>query len=305
MDVLRSALGDPKLTYLGYSYGTRIGSTYAEEFPGNVRAMVLDGAVNPASDPIADNIGQMAGFQKAFDAFAQWCAGRPNCPLGQQASDSVKSFLGLVQPLIDKPATALGDRKLSYADAMTALVEALYSEQQWDLLSRGLTELGHGNGRILVALADVYYGRDSSGKYSTMTDAFNAVHCVDDPRVTDRNVLLDAAARIRQVAPIFDDGRPVGAALDVCAFWPVPNTMAPHQPHVDGLPPVVVVSTTGDPATPYQAGVDLAAALHGRLLTYEGTQHTAFLQGNPCVDGAGVRYLVDLTLPGDGSRCSR
>ncbi len=92
--------------------------------------------------------------------------------------------------------------------------------------------------------------------------------------------------------------------LDACAFWPVPNTSQPHQPSVQGLPPVLVVSTTGDPATPYQAGVDLAKALNGGMLTYEGTQHTAFLMGNKCVDDAGTKYLIDLQLPAEGTRCT-
>jgi hypothetical protein len=106
------------------------------------------------------------------------------------------------------------------------------------------------------------------------------------------------------VAPFLDDGNPPSAALDACAFWPVPNTGQPHLPSITGLPAVLVVSTTNDPATPYAAGVNLAKALGGGLLTFEGTQHTAFLQGDKCVDDAGTKYLVDLQLPPADTRCS-
>jgi hypothetical protein len=121
--------------------------------------------------------------------------------------------------------------------------------------------------------------------------------------VTDRNVLNDVARRYKQAAPFLDDGQPPAGALDACAFWPVPPTVQEQKP-VSGLPPVLVISTTGDPATPYEAGVNLAKELGGGLLTFEGNQHTVFLQGDECVDGAGQDYLIDLELPAGGTRCS-
>jgi acetyl esterase/lipase len=121
--------------------------------------------------------------------------------------------------------------------------------------------------------------------------------------VTDPAQIKDMNARYKAAAPFLDDGRPASAARDACAFWPVPETSKPHVPKVEGLPPVLVISTTNDPATPYQAGVALAKALKGGLLTYESTQHTVFLQGNPCVDKAGAKYLINLKLPPTGTRC--
>ncbi|GLZ36322.1 alpha/beta hydrolase [Lentzea sp. NBRC 105346] len=300
MDVLRSALGDAKLTYIGYSYGTRIGTEYAETFPQNVRALILDGAVDPTQDQLASLVAQGAGFQKAFDAFVQWCRKQGDCALGDPAN---KSFQELTRPLLTKPIE-IGDRKLSYTDAMTATLQALYSEQLWPLLSQGLNELKKGRANTLLTLADVYYQRGSDGNYSTILDAFNAVHCVDDQRITDKAAITETQRKYKEAAPFLDDGNPPGAALDACAFWPAPVTGDTKPPKADGLPPLLVISTTGDPATPYEAGVNLAKALNSRLLTYEGNQHTVFLQGNQCVDQAGVKYLVELQLPADGTRCA-
>lgn len=304
MDVLRSALGEQKLTYLGYSYGTRIGYTYAEAFPNNVRAMVLDGALDPNEDETESLVNQGAGFGKAFTQFGNWCAARQDCALGTNAANATKAFQDLVRPLLDNPVDVGDGRKLTFDDATLGTIQALYSQQLWQPLNSGLNELKRGRGTPLMALADQYNERDQEGHYSNTQDAFTAVRCVDDPRVTDKNEILSAENQYDQVAPFLDDGRPNGAALDACAYWPVPNTSEPHEPKVAGVPPVLVISTTNDPATPYEAGVNLAKAMNGALLTFEGTQHTVFLQGNSCVDDAGTAYLVDGTLPAAGKRCA-
>ncbi|MBV9160707.1 MAG: alpha/beta fold hydrolase [Pseudonocardiales bacterium] len=303
MDVMRSALGDEKLTYLGYSYGTRIGTSYAETFPKNVRAMILDGAVDPAQDSAAQLVDQGRGFQKAFDAFAAWCAGRADCALGQDKSQAVSKFQALVRPLINQPVGVSDGRKLSYTDATIGTVQALYLSDLWPMLNRGLQELAQSRGDVLMRLADNYYGRSQDGTYSTEMDVFQAVLCVDNPPIKDPNVARNIDAQYRKVAPFLDTGQPPSAALDNCAFWPVPPTGAPHHPQTPGLPTTMVISTTQDPATPYQAGVNLAHDLNARLLTFDSTQHTAFLQGNSCVDHAGITYLTSLKLPAEGTRC--
>ncbi|MFD7652657.1 alpha/beta hydrolase [Actinosynnema sp. NPDC059797] len=302
LDVMRSALGDEELTYLGYSYGTQIGAQYAQEFPGNVRALLLDGAVDPEQGLAESLIAQGAGFQKAFDAFAAWCAGQSDCALGDDASKANQAFRDLAVPLIQRPVPA-GDRQLSYTDATYGTLKAMYSQELWEPLNTGLTELKSGRGDVLMLLADAYFERDQQGRYSSVNDAFTAVNCVDQPPMTDRAALADLARRYKEAAPFLDDGQPAAAALDACAFWPVPPTAEEPEP-VSGLPPVLVVSTTGDPATPYDAGVSLARELGGGLLTFEGNQHTVYLQGNACVDAAGHAYLVDLALPAEGTRCS-
>ncbi|WP_137723748.1 alpha/beta hydrolase [Prescottella subtropica] len=304
LDVIRSVLGDAKLNYLGLSYGTRIGTEYAETFPRNVRAMVLDGALDPEQDPVEEVVAQGAGFQAAFDEFAAECARAADCPLGTDPAGANARFRALVDPLIERPAATTDPRGLSYGDAITGVQQALYSPNLWGSLRGGLNQVAAGRGDTLLLLADLYEGRLGDGSYTNLEDAFNAVRCVDDPPVTDRAVAGEADTRYRQAAPFLDDGRGTGnAPLDVCAFWPVPNTGAPHAVSVEGLPPIVVVSTTQDPATPYQAGVDLAKQLGGSLVTFRGAQHTATFDGRPCVDDPVAAYFVDLTVPAPDLTC--
>jgi pimeloyl-ACP methyl ester carboxylesterase len=302
LDILRAALGDAKLTYLGYSYGSRLGATYAEEFPQNVRALVLDGALDPNQTTVERTVAQAAGFQKAFDAFAADCATRPACPLGTDPARAVATFQALTRPLVDRPL-AVGNRTLTYPDAITGTTQALYLSGSWPALAQALSALAAGDGTVLLLLADLYLDRRPDGTYGNAIEAFDVINCVDEDRVTDPAAIADGAARELAAAPYRDAGRGVVAARDRCAFWPVPPTSTPHRPQVAGLPPTVVVSTTGDPATPYQAGVDLAAALGGALLRVEGDQHGAVLAGSACVDEAVTAYLIDLTAPASGTAC--
>ncbi|WP_225443204.1 alpha/beta hydrolase [Lolliginicoccus lacisalsi] len=305
LDILRSVLGDDELNYLGYSYGTYLGARYAERFPGSVRAMVLDGAVDPAMD-LGDSIVQQGqGFQRSFDAFVADCGPRPECPLSDDRDVAIKEFRALVDPLVDSPAWTSDGRGLGYSDAMSGVIQALYSPQLWRLLRSGLIELGDGIGDPLLLLADTYEGRQDDGSYFNSTSAFHAVNCVDTVAVTDREQWGQYDTRYRSVAPFTDDGRGTGQApLDICAFWPVDPTSGPAQLDIpDSVPPSLVVSTTGDPATPYEAGVELAQQLGGGMLTYEGDQHTVVLGLDECVDTHVTRYLVDLRLPPEGERC--
>ncbi|GAA4885617.1 alpha/beta hydrolase [Pseudonocardia benzenivorans] len=304
MDVLRAALGDEKLTYLGFSYGTRIGTTYAELFGRNVRAMVLDGAIDPMEDPVASGVAQMAGFQQAFDTFAAACAAAANCPLGTDPARTTQAFQALARPLIDKPAPVRGDsRTLSFSDAVTAVVASLYSPEQWPGLTAALTDLKAGDGTAMMALADAYNGRTPAGTYDNDQEALSVVNCADGDRISDRAVIADATRRVNEAAPFQDPGRPAPASPGVCTYLPV-EPAAPHVPQVAGLPQTLVISTTGDPSTPYQGGVNLAKALGARLLTVEGTKHTAALQGNECVDDVVGNYLVNLQLPSADARCA-
>ncbi|EHI13816.1 alpha/beta hydrolase [Mycolicibacterium thermoresistibile] len=304
LDLIREAVGDDELTYLGYSYGTRIGAAYAEEFPDKVRAMILDGAVDPNADPIEADIRQAKAFQTAFDDYAADCATNPDCPLGTDPEKAVEVYRSMVDPLVEQPAETSDPRGLSYSDAIVGTILTLYSPELWRLLTQGLTELKEGRGDTLLRLADVYMKRDKDGHYSNSTDARIAVNCVDKPAVTDREKIVELDRQLREVAPFMSYGEFTGhAPLGTCAFWPVPPTSTPHEIEVEGLPPVLVVSTTNDPATPYQAGIDLARQLGGTLVTYEGTQHTVVFQGDACIDEIATAYLIDGELPADGARC--
>lgn len=304
LDALRAAVGDEKLNYLGYSYGTRIGAAYAEAYPNNVRTMVLDGAVDPNADPIQADIDQAEAFQKAFNDYAADCAKDADCPLGTDPTKAVAVYRDLVDPLVDKPMKTKDPRGLSYGDAIIGTVMALYSPNLWRHLTQGLSEMTTGRGDTMLALADMYMRRDPQGRYTNATDARIAVNCVDQPPITDREKVVEEDRRLREVAPFMSYGEFTGhAPLGTCAFWPVPPTSQPHTVSAPGLPPVLVISSTGDPATPYQAGVDLAKQLGGALLTFKGTQHTVAFQGEQCVDDYVAAYLVDLKLPSAGATC--
>ncbi len=304
LDAMRAALGDEKLTYLGYSYGTRIGAGYAEAYPQNVRAMILDGAVDPNADPIEANIRQAAAFQQAFDDYAADCATDPSCPLGTDPAKATDVYLSLVDPLVENPAKTKDPRGLSHSDAIVGTILPLYSPGLWRHLTQALTELKEGAGDTMLTLADLYMGRDAEGRYNNSTDVRVAVNCVDEPDVTDRAKIVEEDRRVREVAPFMSYGEFTGhAPLGTCAFWPVPPTSEPHEINVRGLPPILVVSTTNDPATPYQAGVDLARQLGGTMVTFDGTQHTVVFQGNTCIDDIAARYLVDVTVPPPDTRC--
>jgi pimeloyl-ACP methyl ester carboxylesterase len=304
LEAIRAGLGDDKLTYLGYSYGTRIGALYAEAYPDKVRAMILDGAVDPNADQIEEEIRQAAAFQKAFDNYAADCAQSPDCPLGTDPAKAVDVYKSLVEPLVKNPAKTKDPRGLSYSDAIVGTILPLYSPNLWRHLTQALSELRDGRGDTMLAMADLYMGRDSNGHYNNSTDVRVAVNCMDKPHITDRAKVVEEDRRTREVAPFMSYGKFTGLApLDTCAFWPIPATGDQHEIKVSGLPPILVVSTTNDPATPYKAGVDLAQQLGGTLLTFDGTQHTVVFQGNTCVDDIAARYFVDVVVPPPNTRC--
>ncbi len=304
MDVLRAALGDRQLTYIGWSYGTSIGTEYARQFPENVRAMILDGAVDPNEDPAASAVGQSEGFQQAFDDFAASCVEQGKCPLGQDADGATAAYQALVRPLLDKPLPLADGRVLTFSDATTGTFSALYSEAGWPTLTEALTALAAGDGTELMASADSYLGRDAQGHYNNLQDAFVAIGCIDGSRTVDPAQAQQIAEKVAAAAPFLASGDPPAAVKDACDYWAAPPVPLQPVTSVPGLPQVLVISTTHDPATPYQAGVNLASTLDARLLTVDGTNHTAYLgTGNDCADQIGNDYLLKLTLPADGTTC--
>lgn len=305
LDVLRATVGDPKLTYLGWSYGTSIGTAYAEQFPQNVRAMILDGALDPNADAVAETIAQAEGFQKAFDDYAAWCTQQEQCALGTNAGVAAAAYQRLVRPLLENPVTVADGRVLTLNGANTGTVQALYSRSFWEVLSKALLDLSSGDGSVLMALADLYEGRAPDGTYSNTLDAFLAIGCIDGSRTVAADRRQQTVEKYAAAAPFADSGDPPRAIQDPCDFWPVQPDPQPSTTDIRGLPRVLVISTTKDPATPYESGVNLAKALNASLLTVQGTNHTAYLSlGNACVDDIGTTYLTTLKLPADGATCS-
>ncbi|HKV20323.1 MAG TPA: alpha/beta hydrolase [Mycobacterium sp.] len=305
MDVVRAALGENQLSYLGFSYGTEIGSEYAAAYPERIRAMVLDGAIDPTLDPIEENLRQMAGFQAAFENYAADCAQSAGCPLGTDPTQFVNRYHQLVDPLVTQPGRTSDPRGLSYQDAITGTVNALYSRQYWKFLTSGLLGLQRGtDSGDLLLLADDYLKRNPAGHYDNSQDAFYGIRCVNSQFPNDPVVWAVADQRAREAAPFLAYGSYTGLApRDVCALWPVQGSATPHPAVSPGPGKVVVVSTTGDPATPYQAGVDLARQMDASLITFDGTQHTVVFNGDACVDTAVVDFLVNGVQPPAGLRC--
>ncbi len=297
MDVLRAVLGESKLNYLGLSYGTRIGTTYAELFPRSVRAMVLDGVMDPNQSVPDAQVAQSATFQRAFEAYAADCAKAADCPLGTDPTKATAAFQALARPLVENPVPAGKDRTLTHAKAVEAVTYALYSPERWPALTAGLAELKSGDGERLFATVE------NESPY--VEDDGMIVNCADNgDRFTDRAQVAEHHARLIEATPYADPGTSEDvAALGACDLWPAPPSSTTHLPQVDGLPTVLVVSTTIDPATPYEAGVAVADELNGRLLTFDGIQHTASLT-SPCAARIAFDYLVTLNLPAEGTRCS-
>ncbi|WP_280831930.1 alpha/beta fold hydrolase [Mycolicibacterium frederiksbergense] len=301
MDAVRAALGEEQINYLGFSYGTQLGAAYAEQFGDRVRTMVLDGAIDPSLDPITKNVRQLAGFQQAFEKYAADCAQSSDCPLGTDPAQFVGRYHQMVDPLVTTPAATTDSRGLGYADAITGTGNAMYSARLWPFLTSGLLGLTRGtNPGDLLLLADDYWHRDDSGHYQNMQDAFTAIRCVDSSFPTDPAAWADADRQNRAAAPFLAYGEFTGyAPRDICALWPVPATSAPHAVTGPGPGKVVVVSTTGDPATPYQAGVDLARQMDAALISFRGSQHTVVFNGDACVDTATLSFFITQSSPGD------
>ncbi|ANY05661.1 hypothetical protein AFB00_04355 [Pseudonocardia sp. HH130630-07] len=305
MDVLRAVLGDEQLSFLGYSYGTELGAVYAETFPDRVRAMLLDGAVDPELSPVEFTVSQAKGIQGAFDGMVAQCTGAPDCPLGTDPARAVEAYHALLRPLQDEPLPTADGRGLSYEDAVTGVFSGMYAEFLWPAVVQGLRDAAAGRGDGLLALHDIYAQRGPDGHYGGLIESFRAIRCMDWPRRTPAEQ-ADLLQQVRAAAPMMDDGRPVTETQHECAAWPEPPSRT--GPFITGdvdVPPVLVTSVTGDPATPHQGGISMARVLGGTLLTVDGAQHGSALIGlSPCVDRIATDYLVDLALPPADARCT-
>jgi pimeloyl-ACP methyl ester carboxylesterase len=307
MDAIRAAMGVSTIDYLGFSYGTYLGALYADRYPRRVRAMVLDGAVDPAASYESGVLTQAVGFEHALDAFLEWCASSRDCEFARDG-DPKTAFADLMTTLTNEsdPATIDGEvRSLGIGEANIGVATALYAGNTatgWVMLGRALNDAARGDGSALLALSDAYTGRNTGGRYDNLTAAFYAIGCLDGPAPRSADAVERLAQRAARVAPDFGAST-VWLGLP-CTYWPVPPDGRPAPIHAPGAPPIVVVGTTNDPATPYAQAQALAGQLDsGRLLTYVGQGHTAYGHGHACIDQAVDAYLVDLKLPADGTRC--
>ncbi len=304
MDVLRAVLGDEQLTFVGYSYGTRLGAIYAETFPQNVRALVLDGPVDPTTGTAERRLFQFESFGESFERFAAFCAQNPDCPLGTDPAQATAVFQQLVRPLADNPIITADGRELNDHEAVAGVLFGLNIEQIWPPLVQGIAELKAGNGDILMRMRDASAQRSPDGSYSNLGDAVTTIDCLDEERYTPEQQ-TDMMRAIYDAAPFMDPGRPV-TARNLCEHWPVQPTLGyPYAQNIAGLPQTLVVAATRDSATPYAGGISLAEALGASLLTVEGQRHgVVFVADNACVDTIAADYLINLQLPADGATCT-
>jgi pimeloyl-ACP methyl ester carboxylesterase len=301
MEQLRRSLGDDKLTYLGYSYGTTLGSTYAELFPDKVRALVLDAAVDPNNDPKTDAEASAKGFEAGFDAFANNCVSLiAGCPIGANPRQFVTDLLtqAAATPI---PSSAQGEsRKATPGVVMTAVQAALYDSASWPQLAQGLAAAQKGDSKGLFSLADSYSGRLSDGTYSNLFDANLAIDCADTQQKYTESEIRKLAVDWGQKYPLFGADAAVG--LDTCSVWKAHRTPLPKR-DAQGSPPIVVVGNTGDPVTPEAGAQDMAKDLaSGVLLVWQGQGHTAYPK-TPCITSAVDNYLINLAPPMDGLTC--
>ncbi|MGQ5603133.1 MULTISPECIES: alpha/beta hydrolase [unclassified Streptomyces] len=310
MDILRAVLGDKKLTYVGASYGTFLGATYAGLFPDRAGRLVLDGAMDPSLPARRLNLEQTAGFETAFQSFAKDCVKQPDCPLGDKNTtpDQVGKNLKAFFDDLDAEPIPTGDadgRRLTESLATTGVIAAMYDEGAWQQLRESLTSaIKEKDGAGLLVLSDSYYEREADGGYSNLMFANASVNCLDLPAAfSTPDEVREALPEFEKASPVFGEGL-AWSSLN-CAYWPVEPTGEPHRIEAAGATPIVVVGTTRDPATPYRWAEALAGQLSsGRLLTYEGDGHTAYGRGSACIDSAINTYLLRGTAPEDGTRCS-
>ncbi|NGN66670.1 alpha/beta hydrolase [Streptomyces sp. A7024] len=305
MDVLRGALGDKKLHYVGASYGTMLGATYAGLFPSRAGRLVLDGAMDPSLTSLQLNREQNAGFTIAIDAFAKDCVRRKDCPLGTDGrAAATKRLNTFLESLDNKPLRTGEPRKLNESLATMGVLQSMYAKESWPPLRDALADaMKKKDGSALLSMADTYYEREPDGSYGDMMYAFTAVSCLDQPPAFDDPAeVTDQEKSFEKDSPVF--GRDFAWAALNCGDWPVKATGEANRIEARGAGPILVIGTTRDPATPYIWAKSLASQLSsGVLLTYDADGHTAYGRGSGCVDSAVDRYLLTGKPPEDGTRC--
>ncbi|HST65617.1 MAG TPA: alpha/beta hydrolase [Mycobacteriales bacterium] len=300
LDLVRQGVGDARLTYLGYSYGTRLGSVYAQLFPKRVRALVLDGAVDPKQGEVASAQTQAAGFERAFDQFAADCKARnAACLIGPDPRAAVNRLLATARKAPIPGGS--GGRKATAGHVLLAVVSALYDRGDWAELESALADATNGNASGLFTLADRYNQRDPKGDYTNLTDANIAINCADSAEKVPDATVRRTLASWRSKYPLF--GTSLALGLLTCQQWTAPRQPLPPV-KAAGAPPLLVVGTVHDPATPYASAQVLARTLAtGHLLTWQGEGHTAYPK-TPCVTAAVNAYLVSLKVPGRNASCA-
>jgi pimeloyl-ACP methyl ester carboxylesterase/predicted small secreted protein len=309
LDILRSVFGDKKLNYLGYSYGTFLGETYATLFPQKVGHLVLDGVVDPTLTNDQQSLAQLKGFDHELKAFLADClknSKKVTCPFKgnlKNALATVKATLVYLET--HDVATSDAKRPLTIWSAETGMMMALYATGYWEYLRAGFDQLlNESDGSTLLALADLYNDRDAKGNYSSNTlEANTAISCLDDRSSADMADMLAQNKRLLKISPTLGRYWSFGALM--CSVWPYPVVQHPESYAAEGSAPILVVGTTGDPATPYSQAVNVAnnVLANGHLVTWKGDGHTAYGRSNSCVANAVDDYFIESVVPKRDPMC--
>ncbi len=304
MDVLRALMGDSKLNYLGFSYGTYLGATYAALFADRVGRMVLDGAIDPTISDEQQSVFQLAGFDQALRNYLADCLGSSDCPFSGTVEKALSKIKALLLAIEKNPLPTSDGRELTIWGAITGLIMPLYSQSYWPALSQGFAEALAGDGSTLIQLADAYNDRDEKGAYlSNLMEANFAINCADSRAPSDQRSMIEQNARMLKASPTL--GRYWAWGALGCEQWPYPVSDKPKTWSAPTANPILVVGTTGDPATPYSQAVALANKVLGnaKLLTYFGEGHTAYGKESRCVNDVVDNYLIRNVVPTEDSNC--
>lgn len=305
MDVLREVLGDDKLDYLGFSYGTRLGATYAELYPDHVGRFVLDGAIDPSLPTREGSLSQAKGFETALRSYVDDCIAQGRCYLGDTTGAGLETISDLLDAIDRKPLRTddAEGRELTVGLAFYGLITPLYNKDNWVYLDSGLKEALAGDGTTLLLLADFYGSREGGTYTDNSLEAISVINCLDDPWAIGIDEVPDQFADFEKASPTF--GRVFAWGLTNCSEIPFTSTDQPDL-EIDGsgAAPIVVIGTTRDPATPYEEAVAMAEQLEsGVLVSRDGDGHTAYNKGNACIDDAVHGYLIEGKVPEDGLEC--
>jgi pimeloyl-ACP methyl ester carboxylesterase len=300
IDAIRQALGVEQVSYFGFSYGSELGGVWATLFPTTVRAAVFDGATDPSSDPLQSTLQQGAGFEASLTTFLAGCSSDSDCPFHNDG-DAEGAFDALMASLDESPLASVAGRvEVNRSVAVLAVAQAMYSDRYWPTLERALDDAATGDGAGLLALHDAYYQRRADGSYGNLIEAFQAINCADD---AERPTVEEADADVDDILAVAPRIFPYTTGSYSCTFFP-----PALDPRVDitgiGAGPIVVIGTTGDPATPLESSRAMADTLEdGRLVIVEANEHTGY-RGDSCVSDIVHDYLLTLVAPDDGTTCS-
>ena len=306
LEILRAVLGDEKLNFLGKSYGTYLGTLYAELFPENVGRFVLDGAVDPNSSNRDGTLGQAIGFESALNAFISSCLKRSDCALTKDLPTARNQVIGLLAKTAITPLKSKSGREVTESLVLVGIASALYdSESGWPTLRDAFKEATLGSGESFLTLADQYSGRQEDGSYlSNENDALQVIDCLDQKEIETISAFKKGVAEFAEKAPIF--GSYLAYAGLACRY--LPNLDSVEQIEIKKLrtKPVLIIGTTRDPATPYKWALALTKIFSGSVLvTLDGDGHTGHGRGSTCVDSAVDRYLLTGLTPKSALFCAK